>query len=174
MTASSFRGSLLRLRSTVDASLGGFVGLVLAALVVNVLWQVTTRFVLGRPSAATEEIARYGLIWLGLFGATLAFRRGLHPSLQEAVQTLAGPRGSSLRRLLAPLSLVLTAIFSVAVLVYGGLRLVLLSEQLGQRTAALGLPLGWIYAAIPAVGVLLAFYSLCALLEDEERPVSSQ
>ena len=157
-------------RSRVDRALEAFVGLVMAGLVLNVLWQVTTRFVLRSPSAATEEIARYGLIWLGLFGATLAFRRGLHPSLQEALQTLAGRRGPQLRRALVPLSLALVALFALLVLGYGGLRLVLLTHELGQRTAALALPLAWIYAVVPVAGALIAFYAASALLLGEEAP----
>jgi TRAP-type C4-dicarboxylate transport system permease small subunit len=38
-------------------------------MVLNVAWQVLTRFVLQNPSSYTEELARYLLIWLGLLGA---------------------------------------------------------------------------------------------------------
>lgn len=161
------RRRLLRVRTGVDRALESLVGLIMAALVLNVLWQVTTRFLLRRPSASTEEIARYGLIWLGLLGATLAFRRGLHPSLQEALQTLAGRHGLRLRLALTPLSLVLVGLFSLMVLGVGGMRLVLLTQELGQRTAALGLPLAWIYAVVPLAGALLAFYALCDLFGGE-------
>lgn len=161
------RSRLLRVRAGVDRALESLVGLIMAALVLNVLWQVTTRFLLRRPSASTEEIARYGLIWLGLLGATLAFRRGLHPSLEEALQTLAGRHGLRLRRALTPLSLVLVGLFSLMVLGVGGMRLVLLTQELGQRTAALGLPLAWIYAVVPLAGALLAFYALCDLFGGE-------
>lgn len=147
-----------RLRSRVDQAVEGFVATLMGVLVVNVLWQVITRFVLAEPSAFTEEIARYGLIWLGLWGAVLAFSRGLHPSLMEAVTSL---RGGSHSRHAEQAALAIVALFSGLVLVYGGSRLVLLTHELGQRSAALAIPLARIYVAVPIAGALVLFYCAC-------------
>ena len=43
---------------------------IMAAMTINVLWQVFTRFILQNPSSYTEELARYMLIWLGILGAS--------------------------------------------------------------------------------------------------------
>src|SRR5690606_21573589 len=48
----------------VDALLERFIAFLMAALVVCVLWQVFTRYALRDPSAYTEELARFLLIWL--------------------------------------------------------------------------------------------------------------
>ena len=40
-------------------------------LVIDVIWQVSTRFILNNPSSFTDELARFLLIWLGLLGAAL-------------------------------------------------------------------------------------------------------
>ena len=52
------------------------------------MWQVLTRFVLGNPSSFTDELARYLLIWVGLFGAAYAIGKRTH----LAIDLL--PRGS--------------------------------------------------------------------------------
>ncbi len=161
---------LRALRRLVDRSLEALVALLMAALVLNVLWQVTTRFVLQRPSAVTEEIARYGLVWLGLFGATLAYRRNLHPSLREALMTLAGRHGDALGSVLLRVADACVALFGAALLCVGGLLLTGLTAELGQRSAALGLQLAWVYAVLPVTGALLVFYALCALLLGRDVP----
>ncbi|NIX00358.1 MAG: TRAP transporter small permease subunit, partial [Phycisphaerae bacterium] len=50
----------------------------MGVLVIDVTWQVITRFVLKNPSSWTEELATYLLIWVGLLGAAVALHRGAH------------------------------------------------------------------------------------------------
>jgi TRAP-type C4-dicarboxylate transport system permease small subunit len=60
-------------------------------------------------------------------------------------------------------------LFSIGVLMVGGTRLVTLVLELGQRSAALGVPLGWIYAVLPLSGTAILLYCLCAALGDNEE-----
>ena len=67
------------------------------------------------------------------------------------------------------------ALFAATVLVFGGGRLVVLSFQLEQRSAALGIPLGVVYLVLPLSGLLVMFHSarfarehLCAWHGGEE------
>ncbi len=56
----------------------------LAAVVTMVLLvgiQVIARYALNSPPAWTEEGARYAMVWAGLLGATVAFRRRSDPVL---------------------------------------------------------------------------------------------
>lgn len=55
---------------------GGLVLMVLCVLV-----QIVSRYLVSEPLAWTEELARYAMIWSGLAGATVAYRRGLDPVL---------------------------------------------------------------------------------------------
>ncbi len=48
--------------------------LITGFLVLDVVWQVATRFILRDPSKWTEELARMILIWVSLMGAALALR----------------------------------------------------------------------------------------------------
>ena len=137
----------------------------MAVSVVNVLWQVFTRFVLSDPSSYTEELARYLLIWIGLLGAAYASARLLHLAIDLLPRRLSGTPGIVVD--LAVSTCVLA--FAVAVLFVGGLRLVALTLSLGQTSAALGIPIGWVYLVLPLSGLLIAGFAL----RDIRRLVAS-
>ena len=56
-------------KKTLDSILAHLLVLLMGLMVLNVLWQVFSRYVLGEPSAFTDELARFLMIWLGLLGA---------------------------------------------------------------------------------------------------------
>jgi TRAP-type C4-dicarboxylate transport system permease small subunit len=131
----------------------------MAAIVLVVCWQVLSRFVLVAPSSMTEEIARCLLLWIGMLGAAFAYRTGQHLGLDILTRKL--PLVWQQR-----LALVLTSavvLFALAVMVGGGGQLVLLTYQLDQMSAALGIRISWIYLALPLSGLLIAFYGCCQL-----------
>ena len=76
------------LRARLDAALGGALALLMGLAVVNVVWQVVSRFVLGSPSAFTDELARYLLVWIGLLGAMIASRNDEHIRIDVASSLL--------------------------------------------------------------------------------------
>ena len=55
--------------------------------------------------------------------------------------------------------------FSLAVLVLGGTGLVLLTWELSQSSAALGLPMALVYMVAPLAGLLICVYALAAMRE---------
>lgn len=145
------------LRSSLDRILGGVLVALMAVAVVNVLWQVTTRFVLGSPSSITEELARYLLIWIGVLGAGYAVGQRAHLALELLPENL---EGRALRRLRQGI-LGCIGLFALFILVIGGGRLVYLQFMLGQTSPALGLPLGAVYLVVPLTGaVILAYVAL--------------
>jgi len=142
-------------RAAVDRAVGALLVVLMAASVVNVLWQVFSRYALESPSSYTDELARYLLVWVGLLGSAYAAGQRLH----VAVDLLPG-RAGRLRAASTLLAHGVVALFSLAVLVVGGGGLVRLAAELGQRSAALGVPLAWVYLAAPLAGVLVVFYAL--------------
>jgi len=148
-----------RLRAGVDAALGWLLAVLMGAGVANVVWQVFSRYVLRSPCSYTEELARYLLIWVGLLGAAYGAGRGMHLAIDLVPSRLAGP---ARRRLDAALALAVLA-FALAVMVWGGGRLVWMTLVLGQRSAAMGVPLGYVYLALPVSGALMAFYAAAAV-----------
>ncbi len=147
------------LRSALDRALDATLAALMALAVGNVCWQVFTRFLLSQPSAATDEAARFLLIWLGLLGAARAVGSRAHVGITALVDRLPG----WLHTAVSHTTHLLIALFAAGVLVYGGARLSLLTLELGQNSAALGVPLGYVYLAVPVSGLLMIAYSLFAL-----------
>ena len=127
-----------------------------AILVVDVLWQVCSRYVFSSPSSWTEELATFLLIWVGLLGAAVAFREHAHLGI-EYLPARMSPR---IRCAVEVLALASTALFCVLVLVYGGATHVIRTVSLLQTSPALGLPMGYVYLALPVGGFFMTVYSL--------------
>ncbi len=149
------------IRLGIDRFLGSVICVLMAGMVLNVLWQVFTRFVLRNPSSYTEEAARYMMIWVGLLGSAYATGKKSHLALDLITARLQGGRKRSSEIIIHSLVL----LFSLAVLVGGGGRLVWIQLSLGQQSAALQLKLGYVYLAVPLAGVFIVIYSLFALID---------
>ena len=129
-------------------ALGHIGGLILAIMSGAVCLQVLMRFMGLTGIDGLEEVPRYLFVWLVMIGAASAMQRGQHTVLDYFVNLL-GPRGRAL-------VLVLTnavGIFLFAYLIK--LSLVLVPNAQLQTSAGLGLPLGWVYAAIPIGSALI-------------------
>ena len=152
---------LHRIKSRVDWLLGWFLVALMALAVVNVLWQVFTRFILANPSSFTDELARYLLIWVSLFGAAYASGKRAHLAIDLLRTRL---RGRAVHWHGIAVGAVILA-FALLVMVVGGVRLVSLSFLLGQTSPALGVPLGVVYLALPVSGALIVFYFVLFIAE---------
>lgn len=146
---------LVTWRRSLDRALGLVLSIAMSLAVLIVLWQVAGRYLLRQPSSFTDELVRYLLVWIGLLGGAQAAGRRLH----LAIELLPGRLSGSRRHCLAAFNQLLIGAFSLSVLVYGGVGLTRLTLRLGQTSAALGLPLGWVYAILPISGLILTFYS---------------
>ncbi len=144
----------------VDRALGWVVVVLMGVAVLNVLWQVFTRFVLANPSSFTDELARYLLIWIGLLGASYAAGQQMHLAIDLLPTKLTGRP----RFYLGALIEACIFLFALSVLVIGGIYLVALTLTLGQTSAALHVPLGYVYLALPLSGLLMMFYAVRAAL----------
>lgn len=144
-----------RLKHIIDRLLAALVIVIMAVLVLDVIWQVFTRFVLRNPSSYTEELARFLLIWLGLLGGSYATGQRLHLAVDLLPLRLQGKQ----RKRLALVIEVCILAFAL-LLIVGGARLMWLMLYLGQTSAALRIPLGYVYLALPLSGVLIGFYAV--------------
>lgn len=149
------------LKRRIDTVLGWAVAVLMGLSVVNVLWQVFTRFVLGDPSEFTDELSRYLLIWVGLLGAAYAAGQRLHLAVDLLPQALTGRTKQALEAAIEACVLV----FALAVMVWGGMVLVHLTWSLGQTSAVLRVPLAVVYAAVPVSGALIAYYAAVAMVD---------
>ena len=152
------------IRKTLDRSLETLVVLVMAVLVLDVSWQVFTRFILKDPSIWTDELATFLLIWVSLLGAAVALKRGAHLGMDYFVERMTPNR----RLYVAVFVYLCTGLFSLSVMTVGGATLVVRKLQLQETSPALGLDLGYVYLALPISGFFLTIYSI-ELLVDSVR-----
>src|SRR5690554_2369859 len=138
----------MKLRKQIDYVLERTLILIMAVMVVNVLWQVFSRYVTGSPSPFTDELARYLMVWVGILGAAYVSGRNMH----VAIDVLPMRAGKRAQRLLMGTVNALIILFALCALVGGGSRLVWISHSLGQHSAALGVPLALVYAVLPLSG----------------------
>jgi TRAP-type C4-dicarboxylate transport system permease small subunit len=147
---------MTKLAKICDRLLGAALMGLMLTLVYCVTWQVVSRYVFSQPGSWTEELARFALIWIGLLGTAYAYRTRAHMAIDQLVNKL-GERWGVRIELLAVLAV---AVFAAAVMIYGGGALVMLTLELDQLSAALGVRMGIVYLAIPLSGALLVFYAL--------------
>ena len=58
-----------KIRNSIEKIIEWVLISLLGIMVINVLWQVFSRFFTSNPSSFTDELARYLMIWLGILGA---------------------------------------------------------------------------------------------------------
>lgn len=154
--------SLVRsIKTVLDRALETLVMIVVAVLVLDVLWQVFTRFILNNPSTWTEELAVFMLIWVSLLGAAVALGRGAHLGIDYFVGKL--PERTRLCTEIFVFFCV--SAFSLLVMLIGGSDLVRSTLELGQESPALGVKMGYVYLAIPISGFFLTLYAVIGLVE---------
>lgn len=145
-----------RIKKTLDRTLEVLVTVSMGVLVLDVVWQVFTRLVLKDPSSWTDELATFLMIWVGMLGASVALNRGAHLGIDYFVLKLSPKKGLCV----ALFVFAVVAVFSLLVLVIGGIQLVSTTLSTGQVSPALGLKMGYVYLALPISGFFLVFYSV--------------
>ncbi|WP_299062838.1 TRAP transporter small permease [uncultured Polaribacter sp.] len=148
------------MRAKIDNVLEKVVLFILLLMLVSVVWQVFSRFVLRAPSTITDEISSFSLIWLGLLGAAYAAGKNLHLAIDLISVDLIKRKQSFFNGVV----FISIALFAFTVMIIGGIRLVQLSFQFGQTSATLEIPLGIIYMIVPISGLLICYYSIDTLL----------
>lgn len=148
------------MRKTIDKILSNLLVVIMAAMVINVLWQVFTRFVMGEPSSFTDELARYLMIWLGILGAAYVSGKNMHVAIDVLPQRASPRTQKKLRNIVASIIMA----FAFFALVIGGCRLVYITFLLDQHSAALQIPLAIVYLCLPLSGLLIIYYKISDLL----------
>lgn len=153
-----------RVLELLDRTLFSAISLLLLVMVVDVTWQVFTRYILEDPAPWTEEIARYVFTWEIFLGAALAFGRGAH-IVVDAVMAVATGR---VRRVVAVLGYLATLAMLLP-LVWFGAEMVELTSN--TYATASQLNIGVVYAALPvgaAIGAVYVVLHLVTVLRGGE------
>ena len=140
----------------LDRAVEGLCIALLAVISADLLAGIFSRYVLERTFVWYDEVARAAFMWLVFLGAAVAVRRGAHFGLHVFVEMLP----PQLRRFVLVLSPLVIILFAAAL---AGLGWMLMQHGAAQTTAVMGMPVSWIYAAIPAGGALMGVNALRAL-----------
>ena len=145
----------------VNGVLGSLTVAIFTILVICVVWQVFSRYVLGTPSTMTDEIARFLFMWVAFMGAAYTLGQKRHLAIDIVSLWL---EDKPLRNVRIVVFIIIAAFVSV-VMMYGGWQLMADTLAKGQVTPALRIPMGYVYGAIPVSGATMLFY--CAALITE-------
>lgn len=135
--------------------------ILMAGIVIDVSWQIFTRFILRDPSSYTEELAGFLLIWIGLLGASYALYTKVHLGIDILTSNLVG-----FRRKMSTITIyILVLLFSLFIPVIGGIKLVNITFALKQISPAMGIPMGYVYLVLPITGILMIYYSIVFIIK---------
>ncbi len=158
-----------RLRVILDKTLEGLIAGLMVLLVIDVLWQVITRYLFKNPSSFTDELAGYLLIWVGFLGAALVAGRKMHLAIDILTSKFKNVR---FQRLTDHFIQAMVLLFALGVMIFGGGRLMYVTLTLEQTSASLNLPLGLVYAVLPLSGLFILLYSLIDIFAPQTDAVS--
>lgn len=131
-----------------------------------ILFQIVARYILFEPPAWTEELARLAMIWAGLAGTTVAYKRGSDPSLVEWRKfETPQARGISLS-----LRVLATVGFAACILVASPQ---FLSLHLPRVTESLQIPSVFAVAIVPLMALVLLVHAITKLVCGDEKEVEN-
>jgi len=127
--------------------------------------QVFFRYVLNHSLFWSEELARYILVWLTFLGASVAYRRGVHPRIDLFVARF-GPRGA--RTIHVGAHLVAVVFFSMLV-IYGAQFAYFVRLQISP---ALQIPKWTVMLVLPISGMVMILHAVAAIVSDFREHIS--
>jgi TRAP-type C4-dicarboxylate transport system permease small subunit len=151
----------MKFEKSLNKVLEVFLVILMSVLVVDVLWQVFSRYLLSSPSSFTDELAGFLLIWVGVLGAAYVSGRKEHLAIDILIQKSPPAR----QRLLLIIIHSLILLFALSVMVIGGAVLVYTRFVLQVKSAALQLPLGYVYSVLPISGLIIIYYEVLHTLK---------
>ena len=145
-----------RIKLAVDRTIAGFSFLGMTVLGIFGGWELFSRYVLNQPSTSTDELARFLMIRVGLLGAAYTVGAQRHLSIDLLSMALQ-PRKQALLTIVVNL---LIFLFSGGVIVTGGMKLIGKTLATNQVSAAMQIPMGYVYLILPLTGIVMMFYAL--------------
>jgi TRAP-type C4-dicarboxylate transport system permease small subunit len=139
---------------------------VLLAMTVVVVLQVICRYLLGAALTWSEEFARYGLVWITFLGAGIALKKRAHMGVQAIVEMFSpGVRKT------VQIFTIFTVMGFLVIATLKGTELALFNMK--QYSPAMGLPMGFVYLAIPSGCLVMIIHAADQLL-DLFRPLPAK
>lgn len=140
------------IKKVLDKLLEWICVILLAVMTILVTYQVIVRYAFNSPNAYTEVLSKYMFVWMIMYGSAYVF--GLREHMNIAFVRDKMP--TKMRIIIEMIGELMIALFAAGVLIYGGFKQ--MSDQMGQLDAALQIPMGYIYSAVPISSCFILFY----------------
>ncbi len=151
----------MALKEKLDQFIQVLIAVLMGLMVINVTWQVFSRYVLGDPSSFTDELSRYSMIWLGLAGSAYVSGKNGHLAIDILPEKLKGKKLLYLQFFIHAIVI----FFGAVIMVWGGGNLVYITQILQQKSATLQIPLSWVYGIVPLSGLLVVYYHIFHIVQ---------
>ena len=150
---------LHKIRSVVDTVLSTLCAVFFGLMVIVGTYQIVTRYFFNAPSTVSEELLTYSFTWMALLASAYVFGKRDHMRMGFVADKITGTR----RKVLEIAIECLVLLLALSVMVYGGFNIQQLTMT--QKTASLGIPMGYVYTVLPLSGLLIAFYSIVNIVD---------
>ena len=145
-----------KLRNILNKTIEVICMALLGFMVVLGTWQIITRYLLNNPSTISEDLLIYSFVWMALLGSAYVFGKKDHMTMVFFRQKLDN-KSPKVKFILSVMTEVVILIFS------GGIQISNLA--MGQISPALGIPMGYIYLALPFSGMITIIYNILNLVD---------
>lgn len=143
----------------IDTVIKYFLVILIAVISVLGLYQVIMRFVFNNSSSWSEEAIRFLFVWASCVGGAIGIKEHIHIGIDVVVNLLP----AKWKNYVGIAVLLLLCLFGAVMIKYG---FALTLKTAIQKSPALQLPMCYVYAAIPTLGVLCIYYSICEMIRD--------
>lgn len=130
-----------------------FVAVMMMVITALTFYQIVLRYLFNMAPSWSEELVRFIFVWLTFIAAGMGVRERIHIGIDAVVNLLPKPLQSA------------AAIFVNMVIMGFGIFLLITGTELTisthmQSSPALGIPMSYVYAAMPVMGLLMICYGL--------------
>lgn len=135
-----------------------------AIMSLSVLLQVFFRYFLDSPLVWSEELARFCMIWITFFGATVALRNKSLVAVDIVVEKLSGKY-----RKIITIANYTFMIFMCGFLFYMSSKLMFSLSVAIQKSAAIRLPMRYVYICLPVSYALMLVHLIIQFIESFQK-----
>lgn len=136
----------------------------LSIMLLSVLWGVLTRYIFADQSSWTDELARFMLIWVSILGAAYISGKNAHIAIDLLPENMSQKKKLKLEIVTS----VIISIFVFMIFLIGGLRYIYISFKLGQTSAALEVPMGFVYLILPIAGLIIIYFKIQTIIASNQ------
>jgi TRAP-type C4-dicarboxylate transport system permease small subunit len=139
--------------------LNSLIVVIFGGITIVTIFQVFFRYVLNAPLMWSEEFARYLFVWGVLLATGIGLGKGSHIGVEIIFDRLPAPMRKNIR-LFSSLLIIFFSLF----LTFYGIQLV--GKVMKTQSPALHIPMGFVYAAVPACSLIWVIFSVQKFLSD--------